>query len=95
MIKADAIICTDLRYPIEQEGLKQFCEANSIELIIIKIKNTGGLQRDDNISQREHESEYLVDQIKEDYLIEAKDIDELIQKITSLYDEKLRITDAT
>ncbi len=87
MVNIPLAICTDLRYPIEQDALIHYCLTNDIELIIIKMKNTSGPKRDDNLSQSEHESEYLVDQITEDYSIEAKSPEEIQEKLKVIFNE--------
>ncbi len=87
VIGAESLIITDLRYPIEQEGLEHFCKARGFELIVIKMKNLNMPQRSDNLSQAEHESEYLVDQIKEDYLIEARSVEEILGQTIKIYHE--------
>ncbi len=76
------IILTDLRYPIEQQGLIDFSEENGYKLTVIKLRNLNQSQRDDN---REHESEYLVDLIKEDFLIEAKSTEEIKEQLRIIY----------
>ncbi len=87
MTGLDLAICTDLRYPIEQESLRQWCEINDFKLTVIKMKNLNMIQRSDNLSQEEHESEYLVDQIKEDYLIEAHSVEEIREQTIKIYNE--------
>ncbi len=75
----DIAVCTDLRYPIEEEGLRDFCLQNDIRLTIIKMNNLNIPQRIDNLA--EHESEYLTDQINEDYLIEARNPAEIEEQL--------------
>ncbi len=81
----DLLIITDLRYSTEEVGLREVCKNNDIELTIIKMKNLNHSQRDDNIPVTEHESEYLVDSIKEDYLVSARDVPELIGKLEDIF----------
>jgi signal recognition particle subunit SEC65 len=85
MVGLDVAIVTDLRYPIEQEALKEFSEANNIELVVIKMVNLNYPQRTDNLNPKEHESEFLVDDIKEDHLIESRTVDETKEKIKEIY----------
>jgi len=81
-IDTDLFIITDLRYIIEQEALRKFCIDNEMDLIVIKMINLNHTQRSDNI---EHESEYQVDDIKEDYLIKASSPEEVEEKIKEIY----------
>ena len=81
----DITVCTDLRYPIEEEGLKKFCLDNNIDLTIIKMNNLSLPQRLTTID--EHESEYLTDQIKEDYLIAAKNPEEIKEQLQVILQE--------
>ncbi len=80
----DTVVCTDLRYPIEERDLRKFCEVNNIKFIIIKMKNLNQTQRTTHLGVDEHESEYLVDQIKEDYLITARDTEEIEERINEI-----------
>ncbi len=86
-IDPETIIVTDLRYPVEQEGLQKYCNKYGYSLIVIKMKNLNMPQRSDNLSQTEHESEYLVDQINEDYLIEARSVEEIEKQTIKIYKE--------
>lgn len=86
MMDSDLVIIPDLRYPIEQEGLEKFCEEKNYNLHIVKMVNLNQTQRDDNTSI-EHESESLVDQIKEDYLITANSVEEIKIQIEGVYDD--------
>jgi hypothetical protein len=79
---ADLIIITDLRYVLEQNYLEEFCEKHNIELIIIKMINSNHTKRSDNI---EHESEFQVDAIQENYTIEANSVKEVQEKIKEIY----------
>lgn len=81
----DLIIITDIRFPIEQQFLIKFCEANLIDFITIKTINKN--LRLDNQPLEEHESEYLVDTIREDYLIESSSVEELQQKMKKLFNK--------
>ncbi len=78
--KTDIAICTDLRYPIEEEGLREFAKDNDIDLVIIKMNNLNRPQRQDN----EHESEYLIDSINEDYLINARTPIEIKEQLITI-----------
>jgi hypothetical protein len=85
LVGLNTAIVTDLRYPIEQEALEEFSEANEVELVVIKMVNLNYPQRTDNLNPKEHESEFLVDDIKEDYLVEAKSADKIKEKIKEIY----------
>jgi energy-coupling factor transporter ATP-binding protein EcfA2 len=78
-INSDTLICTDLRYPIEEAALKKFCEDQGLELIIIKTINLN-LDDDDN-----HVSETNVDLINYNYKIEASDIYQIKLQIEDIY----------
>ncbi len=84
MIQIELIIITDLRYTIEEEGLREFCKQNDTEFIIIKTKNLNQSQRLDNLDAEEHESEFLTDQINHDYLIEARSVEEIKEQVQEI-----------
>jgi hypothetical protein len=81
--KADYVIITDLRYPIEQSYLKRYAEKEGIDLVVVKVVRT------DYEFNDEHESESLVDEINPDFIIEAKDITELENKMKEIKNELL------
>ena len=86
MVGLDTVIITDLRYPVEQDSLISYCQQHDTKLIVVKMKNLNSTQRNDNLNIEEHESEYLVDAIKEDYEIAANNIEEIEEKIKEIYD---------
>ncbi len=92
-LNLDSIIITDLRYPIEQEYLKAFAKDNGFMFRTVKLRNLNQTQRVENIKYQEHESEYLVDEIQEDYLIEAQSLEELKEKITEVYNEVIELAE--
>jgi hypothetical protein len=82
VVDTDLIVITDLRYVLEQDYLEEFCEKNNIKLIIVKMINSNHTKRSDNI---EHESEFQVDDIRENYIIEASSAEEVQEKIKEIY----------
>lgn len=81
---ADIILCTDLRYGYEQTALKKFAEDNGYDLHVIKVENLNlPKSTDTHISEQ-------VDNIFEDVLIQASDLNELSSKILDFYYNKVR-----
>lgn len=84
----DIVVCTDLRYPIEERDMRAFCEEAGIDLIIIKMNNLNHTQRTEHLSAGEHASEYLVDQINEDYTITAHSVEEIKEQLLEILKEE-------
>ncbi len=86
-IEPHYIIITDLRYPVEEAHLKKYCEDNGFELDIIRMIN---LHADDEVLEifgKEHESEYLVEEINPTLTIKAKSEKEIEIKIKEFFNE--------
>jgi len=70
-LNPDYIIVTDLRYTNEETSLRKFADDYGFELYIIKMQNTNLVNNDTHISETQ------IDDIQEDFLIKASDIDEI------------------
>jgi dephospho-CoA kinase len=79
-VNVNFLVCTDLRYPIEEACLKKFCEDEGIELIIIKMINTNIKQNTDN-----HISETLIEDINNNYEIKADNIHQIKLQMEEIY----------
>lgn len=82
-INPDLVLVTDVRYNIEHAALIKFCEDRGFDLHLIKMVNLNNVS---NKPSMEHASEFLVDSIDEDILIEASSVEEIQIKIKEFYD---------
>jgi adenylate kinase family enzyme len=82
-LNSDFIFCTDLRYPIEDVCLQKFCEDNGINFVKIKMINLNDSDTDNHISETN------IEKLTFDYLIEAKSVYEIYDKIEKIIKKEL------
>jgi len=85
-VNPDLMLVTDVRYPHELAALKKLCEDKGIEFVSIKMINEN-LQDEICLDGTEHESEYQVDDIHGQFVIKAKDIEEIKKKMEVICNE--------
>jgi len=79
-LKPDYVLVTDLRYTNEEAALRKFAEDYGYELFIIKMVNKN-LPKNNDV----HVSETQIDNIKEDFLIEAFNTEEIKNKLEEIH----------